>query len=58
MQIIANYFREHEPNSPIPLLLEQAIRWGNLSLPELLSELVHDEQALLHSYKLIGAPQK
>jgi type VI secretion system protein ImpA len=55
LQKIANYFRHHEPNSPVPFLLEQAIRWGNMSLPELLSELVEDENMLAYSYKLIGA---
>ena len=37
---IANYFRESEPHSPVSFLLEKAIRWGNMSLPELLTEMV------------------
>ncbi|RYV01389.1 type VI secretion protein [Shewanella sp. OPT22] len=37
---IANYFRESEPHSPVSFLLEKAIRWGNMSLPELLTVMV------------------
>ncbi len=36
---IADYFKESEPHSPISFLLERAIRWGYLSLPELLQEI-------------------
>ena len=37
---ISNYFRESEPHSPVSFLLEKAIRWGGMSLPELLTEMV------------------
>ena len=39
---ISNYFRESEPHSPVSFLLEKAIRWGGMSLPELLTEMVSE----------------
>lgn len=46
LQSIADYFLENEPHSPIYLLLKRAIRWGGMSLPELLEELVGDNSAV------------
>lgn len=37
---VSDYFRQSEPHSPISFLLEKAIRWGYLSLPELLEEMM------------------
>lgn len=51
---LADYFRQHEPNSPVSYLLEQAVRWGNMPLPQLLAELINDQQSLQQSYQLIG----
>lgn len=46
LQHIANYFLETEPHSPIYLLLKRAVRWGGMSLPELLQELVGDNNSV------------
>ncbi|MGF1722362.1 type VI secretion system ImpA family N-terminal domain-containing protein [Vibrio kyushuensis] len=52
---IADYFKQAEPHSPISFLLERAIRWGYLSLPELLEEMVgRDSQMLQHINQLTG----
>ncbi|MDA9556444.1 type VI secretion system ImpA family N-terminal domain-containing protein [Vibrio sp.] len=52
---IAEYFKETEPHSPVPFLLERAIRWGYLSLPELLQEMIGAEsQAIDHINLLSG----
>jgi type VI secretion system protein ImpA len=40
---IAAFFRRTEPQSPLAYTIEDAIRRGRLSWPELLSELVQDE---------------
>lgn len=47
LQTIAEYFLATEPHSPIYMLLKRAVRWGGLSLPELLQELV-GENASVH----------
>ncbi len=40
---IAAFFRRSEPNSPLSYTLEEAIRRGRMSWPELLAELMPDE---------------
>jgi type VI secretion system protein ImpA len=39
---VAEYFRRTEPHSPVSYALEQAVRWGRMSLPDLLTELISD----------------
>ncbi|ACV27905.1 type VI secretion system protein TssA [Kangiella koreensis] len=51
---VAQYFRETEPHSPISYLLEQSIRWSDLSLPELLQQLIPEEGAREQYFKLTG----
>jgi type VI secretion system protein ImpA len=45
---VADYFREREPHSPIPSLLDQAVRWGRLPLSQLIDELIPDATARDH----------
>jgi type VI secretion system protein ImpA len=51
---VAEYFRKYEPHSPVSYALEQAVRWGQMSLPELLSELIPDEGPRQHLFKQVG----
>ena len=51
---IADYFREHEPQSIIPYALEQVVNWGKMSLPELLSELIPEEGPRKNLFKQVG----
>ncbi|WP_135381972.1 ImpA family type VI secretion system protein [Vibrio tasmaniensis] len=44
---IAEYFKETEPHSPIAFLLERSIRWGYMSFPELLQEMIGNEQSVI-----------
>ena len=39
---LAQYFRKTEPHSPICLLLDRAVRWGNLSAAELYKEILSE----------------
>jgi type VI secretion system protein ImpA len=39
----ADFFRRNEPHSPLPYVLERAVRWAKMPLPELLKEMVQDE---------------
>ena len=39
---IANFFRRTEPHSPISYTLDEAVRRGRLTWPELLAEVVAD----------------
>jgi type VI secretion system protein ImpA len=42
---IAEYFRKTEPHSPLAYTLEDAVRRGRMSLPELLAEVLPDAEA-------------
>jgi type VI secretion system protein ImpA len=51
---VSDFFRETEPQSPLPYLLQRSINLGGLSFPDLLKELVNDEGARRFSYELLG----
>lgn len=42
---VAEFFRTHEPHSPLAYTLEEAVRRGRLTWPELLGEVVPDPEA-------------
>lgn len=39
---IAQFFRRTEPHSPLSYVIEKAVRWGEMSLGELMHELIPD----------------
>lgn len=52
---ISQFFQHTEPHSPIPFLLERAIRWGYMSLPELLNEMTGgNSSAITHINQISG----
>lgn len=51
---VATYFRRAEPHSPISYSIEQAIRWSNLPLTELIKELIPDDSARTKYQHLSG----
>ena len=55
---VSEYFRQAEPHSPISYALEQVVRWGRMSLPELLSELVADRSAREEIFRRAGIPDE
>jgi type VI secretion system protein ImpA len=50
----ANYLMETEPHSPVPYLIKRAIRWGNLPLGTLLSELLEDDEKTKRLFRLLS----
>jgi type VI secretion system protein ImpA len=58
IQKIAEFFRRTEPHSPLCYALDQVVRWGRLSLPELLMELVPEPGAREYFGKLVGLPKE
>lgn len=54
LQAIADFFKEHEPHSPLPYLIKRTIDWGQLSFPDLLKEMIHDSHARDSAYELTG----
>jgi type VI secretion system ImpA family protein len=51
---IADYLARTEPHSPTPHLIRRAINWGNMSVAELLQDLVQSESDLRAVYSLLG----
>jgi len=54
LEEIAKFFRKTEPHSPMSYAIEQVVRWSELSLPELLQELIADGDARNGFFKLSG----
>jgi type VI secretion system protein ImpA len=52
--LLADYFRRNEPHSLIPFALEQAVRWGRMSIPELFAELIPDDNPREALFKQVG----
>lgn len=46
---ISEFFRKTEPHSPISYVLEKAVKWGEMALPELINELIPDSSSR-HTY--------
>jgi type VI secretion system protein ImpA len=57
---LADFFRRTEPHSPVSYAVERAVRWGRMSLPELLNELIDDDPVRAGCFKQVGidAPEK
>ena len=51
---ISDYFRKAEPHSPISYALDKAVKWGDMSLSELMRELIPDSSSLDYYGSLTG----
>jgi type VI secretion system protein ImpA len=51
---LAAYFRQTEPHGIISYALEQIVRWGRMSLPELLAELITKDDIRKDLFKQVG----
>jgi type VI secretion system protein ImpA len=51
---IADYFRRTEPQSPLAYTIDEAIRRGRLTWPELIAELVKDDQVRTNILTSLG----
>jgi type VI secretion system protein ImpA len=53
---IANYFRQTEPSSPVPFLMERGARWANMSLTEWLEEMLTDNNSMRDINNVLTGP--
>jgi type VI secretion system protein ImpA len=53
---VADFFHRTEPHTPISFALEQAVRWGRMSLPDLLTDLIEDEGSRRALFHRVGIP--
>jgi type VI secretion system protein ImpA len=51
---IADFFRDTEPHSPVSFALEQAVRWGRMSLPDLMKDLIADDSVRGEMFRRAG----
>lgn len=51
---IADFFKKTEPHSPVSYAIEKTVRWGRMSLHELMNELLLDSQAKENYEMLTG----
>lgn len=51
---IAGFFRQREPHSPVPYMLERIIAWADLPLPDLLAKMIGNSAELQQVYSLTG----
>lgn len=58
MLAIAHFFRQTEPSSPVPFLMERAARWANMTLTEWLEEMVSDDSALREINSVLTGTEK
>jgi type VI secretion system protein ImpA len=51
---VADFFRRTEPHSPLSYALDQVVRWGRMSLPDLWTELLGDGDHRKNVFKQVG----
>jgi type VI secretion system protein ImpA len=51
---LADFFREREPLSPIGFALAQVARWGEMELPDLMTELISDKSVRERFFQMVG----
>jgi type VI secretion system protein ImpA len=55
---IANFLLNAEPHSPTPYLIRRAVKWGKLSLPQLMAEIMREEGDLNKIMDILGVRQE
>jgi len=51
---VAEFLRKTEPHSPVPALLDRAVRWGNMSFDKLFDDVVKNKDARVQTRDLLG----
>lgn len=51
---ISDFFKKTEPHSPIPAILQRAVKWGNMPIEQLIQELIPDNSSREHFRELTG----
>lgn len=54
LQRVAEFFRRTEPHSPVPYLVQRAVRWQEMPLEEWLQELIKDTSVLSAVKETLG----
>lgn len=54
LEAAATFLQRTEPHSPTPYLVKRAIAWGQLSLPDLMQEVMREEGDLGRFFSMLG----
>jgi len=57
LKLIAEFFRDTEPHSPVSYLAQRAAKWGEMSLETWLQEVVKEETTLSKLRETLGIPK-
>ncbi|BBG30923.1 type VI secretion system protein TssA [Zymobacter palmae] len=55
---VAQFFKQTEPHSPVPYLVERAIRWGRMPLEEWLRDVIHEDQVVDNIRETLGTQRR
>ena len=55
---IAEFFRKTEPHSVLSYMLNQVVRYGRMSLPDLLQEILRDDEERRKLFRHVGIEEK
>jgi type VI secretion system protein ImpA len=51
---LADYLSAVEPHSPTPFLIRRAVNWGNMTLPEVIAEIIREEGDVSRLFNVLG----
>lgn len=54
LELAAAYLLREEPHSPTPYLVNRAVTWGRMPLPELMQEVLREEGDLNRYFSMLG----
>ncbi|MGJ7530142.1 type VI secretion system protein TssA [Variovorax sp. GB1P17] len=54
LELAAAYLQREEPHSPTPYLVNRAVTWGRMPLPELMREVLREEGDLNRYFSMLG----
>ncbi|MFJ3485564.1 type VI secretion system protein TssA [Pseudomonas sp. NPDC090202] len=54
---VAQFFKQSEPQSPVPYLIERAIKWGNMPLEGWLNDVIKDSNVVDSIRDVLGTKQ-
>ncbi|MBE0566181.1 MAG: type VI secretion system protein TssA, partial [Krumholzibacteria bacterium] len=54
---VAEYLRRVEPHSPVPPLLDRAVRWGSMTFENLFDDVVKNPEVRNQTKELLGLPK-
>ncbi len=51
---IAEYFSKNEPNSPLPSLIQRAVKWGNMPFDALVQDMIKNDEVVSQVRQTLG----